>query len=641
MNASVRRLLSLFLILCLLLAGCSQKPTDAAVTDQWVGENKPSDFTEDTEKEQTPSQNQGTSQKEETDKNQNAPSKEQTNGTSDKTEEGSGSLRPSWDQIYDPNEPVSGGDPAFWVSPCGKGVSKTRPFSAIKLQYILEDDRYYFFCPAGIDPDALQIWMEGVSSCKIANKTYANGDTISLKGVDQKKSVSFSFEEESGKLSVMRSANIGSLHMTTDSGSLAYIHAEKGNEEAGMMSLLNAAGESIYNGKLNEIKGRGNSTWERPKKSYQIKLDTKTDLVGQGAGAAKTWVLLANYGDRSLIRNHLALELAYQVGMKDAPRSTFVDLYCNGEYLGTYQLCEKVQVAESRLEYNNLEKTTEKVNSQPLKTYPTFGSMKNTKAGSKKGFLIPNNPTDITGSYLLEIEMADRYKDEKSGFVTERGKCVVIKEPERASKEQVEYIANYFQEFEDAVFSENGINPKTGKAFYEYFDLTSLAQKYVLEELVKNFDADKTSQYYYKPSDSESKVGFCGPAWDYDNAMDNFKPAARNEGLYAAYNHKYVYYNASKHKIFNDEVSRVWNNYLAAIETVTEEKKSSKFYTLEQYYELLSPSAAMNFTVWRIIDTPIFINTYVDTGSTYREHIDYLNVYLTKRSIYLSSEWKK
>ena len=99
MNASVRRLLSLFLILCLLLAGCSQKPTDAAVTDQWVGENKPSDFTEDTEEEQTPSQNQGTSQKEETDKNQNAPSKEQTNGTSDKTEEGSGALRPSWNQI--------------------------------------------------------------------------------------------------------------------------------------------------------------------------------------------------------------------------------------------------------------------------------------------------------------------------------------------------------------------------------------------------------------------------------------------------------------------------------------------------------------------------------------------------------------
>ncbi|MBQ3075182.1 MAG: CotH kinase family protein, partial [Clostridia bacterium] len=501
------------------------------------------------------------------------------------------------------------GDFCLWVSPIGEKAVNSRPFHAVKWQYNEEKLCYYLYCPTEGDLSKMQIWFEGAKSCTLDGTSFENGEKISLSSLAGKGAVDLSANDVDYSLAIMKSANIGSMYITTESGSMDYIHEEKGNEETGQMRLVNASGKEVYFGKLNEVKGRGNSTWKRPKKGYQIKVDTKTDLVGNGAGAAKTWVLLANYGERSLIRNTIALNLAYDVGMTDTARSAFVDLYCNGEYMGNYQLCEKVQIAESRLELNNLEKTTEAVNNSALDSYPRFGSMTSTAPGSQKGFAIPNNPADITGGYLLEIDMAERYVEENSGFVTSRGKCVVIKEPENASKEQVAYIANYFQEFEDAVFAENGSNPKTGKRFDEYFDLTSLARKYIMEELVKIFDADKTSQYYYKPSDSESKIGYCGPVWDYDNAFDNFKPAAKNDGMYAANNQKYIYYNLCKKEVFMDEVKKQWKeNYLPLIKMCVGDAKKmngTSLKTLDDYYDLLSPSAAMNFTLWPIIDTPI------------------------------------
>lgn len=39
---------------------------------------------------------------------------------------------------------------------------------------------------------------------------------------------------------------------------------------------------------------------------------------------------------------------------------------------------------------------------------------------STKGYMIDNEPQDISGGYLLELEMSDRYGVEASGFITSR-----------------------------------------------------------------------------------------------------------------------------------------------------------------------------------------------------------------------------
>ena len=49
------------------------------------------------------------------------------------------------------------------------------------------------------------------------------------------------------------------------------------------------------------------------KKPYKLKFDKKVDLFGNGK--AKTWVLLANYSDKSMIRNHMAFLLGDELDL--------------------------------------------------------------------------------------------------------------------------------------------------------------------------------------------------------------------------------------------------------------------------------------------------------------------------------------
>lgn len=70
-------------------------------------------------------------------------------------------------------------------------------------------------------------------------------------------------------------------------------------------------GDSLYGGEI-EIRGRGNSTWNFPKKPYKIKLNKKAGLLGMNE--SKQWILLANYADKSLIRNEVGFELSRRFG---------------------------------------------------------------------------------------------------------------------------------------------------------------------------------------------------------------------------------------------------------------------------------------------------------------------------------------
>ncbi|MBQ3084638.1 MAG: CotH kinase family protein [Clostridia bacterium] len=531
-------------------------------------------------------------------------------------------------------------EPALWVSPIEADVvAEERPISSIKWWYDDDDAVYYLFLPTACDASYLQVWLENAVSCAIDGTTFTDGATVGL----TLGSHTVNLNGTDYPVVVMQSSSIGTMYITTESGSMNYIHKAKGNKESGAMKMLDAEGKVVYDNTLSEIKGRGNATWSRPKKPYQIKLDKKTDLTGD-AGKNKTWILLANYLERSLMRNTVIYDMAYTAGLPNTSLSTYVDLYCNGEYRGTYQLTEKVHINDDRIEINNLEDSTQEVNELDLEDYPTFGPANASVAGSRKGYEIPNNPEDITGGYLLELDHPDRYTAEASGFVTDRGQAVVIKEPEYASRAQVDYIANYFQEFEDAVFAEDGICPKSGKYYYEYFDLTSLARKYIIEEITKNIDADVTSQYYYKPSDTESTVGFCGPIWDYDNSMGNHGTGNTllPEGLYAAIKKNYIYKNLYKKESFLNAVYAEWEaNYRPLMVMTTQDAvapEGSELRTITEYYNMLKDSAAMNFTYWENINS-VDTSSYNDTGDTYEEHVEFVRSFLSGRIAYLDTVW--
>ncbi len=293
---------------------------------------------------------------------------------------------------------------------------------------------------------------------------------------------------------------------------------DKENKATGSLLMIDDGGTVVYDGGLSQIKGRGHSTWNMEKKPYQIKLAQKTDLLqtANEGNAARTWVLLANAADPSLIRNNIVYDLSTALHMQPGIESRPVALFYDGEFRGAYLLCEKVQINPGRVDINELEKSNEEAN-------PTFdpdtAEIKTGRTENNASYVYcdgMNNPQDISGGYLLELEHPDRVVESTCYFVTARNQYIVVKSPECCSREQMDYIASCYQDFEDAAFNQ-GIHPDTGLLLEDYADLTSLAQCYLINELAKNPDGFHTSTFFYKDAGNHPFVA--APVWDFDNSF--------------------------------------------------------------------------------------------------------------------------
>ncbi len=396
----------------------------------------------------------------------------------------------------------------FSISSAADGASKN-----IETDWYNINGNYYLFVPASIGTESVKIsFKPSTATVKIDGTVVSCGDIINLTG---KSNIVVQDDATTYNVTVIAESKTASVFIETESGSLDYIHAVKGNEEEGTIVIVDADGSTIYDGEL-EIKGRGNSTWEMEKKPYNFKIADKTNLFGMGK--TKKWSLIANHTDKSLIRNVLAYEAAERAGMPYNPQFTPVDVYINNEYMGAYLLTTRIGIDKSNVDIEDLEGETEDANKNDLDTYPragAYGTYAGLLEGTKKWFDIPNNPEDITGGYIIEMELANRYADELSGFVTTRSQPFTLKTPECLTKAQVDYISDLYQKFEDAVYSGSDM-ATIGK----YCNIESLAQMYIINEWASNQDAGLTSTYFYKPA-GENETLYGGPVWDFDIGFGN------------------------------------------------------------------------------------------------------------------------
>lgn len=505
--------------------------------------------------------------------------------------------------------------------------------------------KYYLFLPSAANMQDLTVWFTGSEeTITIGGHTVKNGDSGAF--LSPGSDVTVTVGRKKYTLSVMQSANVPAMFVTTDSGSLTYIHKKKSNEEPGSLIMRNADGSLEYDGKLTQIKGRGSASFANPKKSYQIKLSRSADLCGMGK--AKTWILLAEYGDNSLLRDKIAFTLAQAAGMPYISQSQMVDLYVNGEYRGAYLLCEKVEIGNSRIDITDLKEATEAVNDRPLEEYKTFGSS-GVHYGKGKGYQIENDPEDITGGYLLQLEKPHRYTGNPSGFVTKKGQPVLIKEPTAASEAQVAYISSLIQSFENAIFSEDGIDSQTGKYYSDIIDMDSLVKKYILEEFSKNVDANRTSFYLYKPVDSVSTKLYAGPVWDYDLAFGNYENNRAKTLKYPEYfaankDHGMAYYwfpQLYSHQDFYEQVIKTYYaSFVPALNVLLglAEDPTGTVRSLDEYAAELDACAAMNFSRWKVFNLS---KRPVKTGKDYAENIEYLKNFISGRMAFLAENWKE
>lgn len=388
-------------------------------------------------------------------------------------------------------------------------------------------------------------------------------------------------ESRQGTLQILGSGGVATMHVDTQSGSMEYIHGEKGNAERGRLRLYDEAGNLNYSGDLEYLRGRGNSTWiVTEKKPYTFKLMDKTDLLGMGE--AKDWILLADALDSSAMRNKIVYDFASQVGLSYTPEAKWTELYLNGEYAGLYLLCEKVEVDSQRVD------------------------------------LTPD------GSLVCMDRDVRVEEDPQPYFVTESGQYLQVRESSDYGA-----LRDLFQAMENAVLSPDGVDLQTGRSWQELIDLTSWVRKYLIEEIFDSYDANFQSQYFYCYETNLNSRIYAGPIWDYDASLGNPSVWALNSprGLFAwrpeamtGYSTPWLHSLYEKPQ-FHEELAQEYRTvFLPELKKLTAE-------TIADYAAQIGPAFARNQIRWDV-QTP-----------GVEAEASYIAGYLDQRVEFLSEFW--
>ena len=394
---------------------------------------------------------------------------------------------------------------------------------------------------------------------------------------------------------IMQATSLPTIYLTsTDANTQgrSYVDSSKQNTTTAALKMIDADGREISTG-IKELKARGNSTFTyAAKKSYQMKLETASDLL-QNDENVKTWVLLASYFDATLMHDKLFKDMAAALGMPYTASCDWVNLYYDGEYRGVYLLSEKNAVKDTGINITDLEAAYKDLN-------PAYGTNMSTSTGTNAyggSYTYTTgltDPADITGGYLLELNYDA--PDEVNGFVTKKGKGVNVKSPEWCGDAAMKYISEYYQAFENAVYATDGNGNYTGinedgKHYYDYVDRDSLVKIFLLQELALSPDGFISSLYFYKDANG---IMYAGPIWDQDMTLGTGWT-------------KYISPDTTDYHYLADALIQIPDFREAVIayynETFAPRANAliAENGTIRGYADRLTDSAEMNFVLWPYI----------------------------------------
>ena len=350
-------------------------------------------------------------------------------------------------------------------------------------------------------------------------------------------------------------------------------------------------------------RGRGNASWNFPKKPLRIKFaDGKShhmlkDSQQESPAKAKKWTLINNYGDKTLMRNCLAFEVNKRLGAVYTPWCQPVDVILNGEYKGCYQLCDQITIDKARVPIVEM---TEFDNEEPM----------------------------VSGGYLVEI---DAYANQESSwFQSNRGIPVTIKFPgdDEITTQQQNYIRNYFNLMESSVYSSNYTDPVNG--YRKYLDVESFLKHFITGEFSGNMDT-YWSTYMYK--DREENQFHVAPCWDFDLAFDNdnriYPVNSRRDWAYrdgsSAGNMKNFVNRLIGDNATYQQLKQMWldNRKMGLLD-----EKTLLAYVDSMAREL-DASQRLNFIRWPILNQTVHQN--VSALGSYKAEVDVIRNYIPSR----------
>ncbi|MCF0223393.1 MAG: CotH kinase family protein [Fibrobacter sp.] len=219
------------------------------------------------------------------------------------------------------------------------------------------------------------------------------------------------------------------------------------------------------------VRGRGNSSSKMPK--YGLKLEFKDKVEMFGMPKNRDWALIANFGDKTHLRNYMMTRISEWLMADYTPKMQFVELYLNRKYMGLYLFAETVKVSRNRV-----------------------------------------NIVESDSSFLFEKE--DSKKLDSPNVTTDLGNSFHVKSPRDLTEESSRMLREHLNQFE--LLLTNG-RIYSRERFESWVDMDDFLLYYWIQEFSRNEDGG-FARSTFMTWEKDGPIRF-GPLWDFDLAFGN------------------------------------------------------------------------------------------------------------------------
>lgn len=363
------------------------------------------------------------------------------------------------------------------------------------------------------------------------------------------------------------------------------------------INILNTSSDKTF--KNAKIKGFDNLSWTLPKKNYEVRLESAQEFLGLEQNTS--FAFYANHSDKTLLRNYLAFKANRNIfkNIKWAPSYVYAHVILNGEYIGFYLIAETVRIGKNRINILNLK------------------DCKLLTSAANYGFL---------------LEVNDR-KDKSFNFTTKKGVNFSLVDPDGASlsKEYKQYIEDWMQKCENALFASDFNATSSGNYLWNYFDINSFADWFIINEISKNSNAKFHLEcyMYFDPSDKKMHMG---PVGDSSIAFGNVN-FLETELYYNWWlNQNEWIKRMLSDKTFMKTIRARWITTKSSVDNWASTQIQTKA-------DALSPDAKLNFSKWPILGKYVWPNASgFEKRTTYQSEVDHLKQWINNRITWMDSE---
>jgi len=371
---------------------------------------------------------------------------------------------------------------------------------------------------------------------------------------------------------------------------------------------------NVYQG-IAGIEIRGSYSATLPQKPFGI--ETR-DIQGNnnnvplfGMPQENDWILIANYNDKTFLRNVLAFDLFEKMGHY-APRTKLCEVVINDIYNGIYVFTEKIKRDNGRVDIPKLD-------------------------------LDDNAGDSLTGGYIFRVD----YWNGNNSWVSNYNNPnfpnddvrYVYNYPDydEISIQQKNYIQTLVGDFEDALWGSDFDDPVFG--YRPFINTRSFIDYFIVNEFARNVDGFKKSRNFHKDKSSKDSLIYAGPVWDFDWAYKDHSSSMLNG---AGWRHDYSgptdvkppgwYIKLIQDSTFANELNcRYFNLRNSILDT------SNLFHFIDSLENILNDAQERHYTRWPILGANVGTPEIGFQPTTYYGEIVKFKNWISERLIWLDN----